>query len=270
MTGNDYVHGYSDREADRLADQANTLSQLLHHDTRFPPGSLILEAGCGTGAQTVIIAPQNPESRFISIDISRDSLAQAKSLIAANRIANVDFREGDIFNLSFPPEHFDHVFVCFVLEHLSDPVKALLKLKTLLKKGGSLTVIEGDHGSAYFYPESAAADRAIQAQVTLQAASGGNANIGRQLYPLLTTAGLEDCRVSPRLVYADASRPAMVEGFTRNTFTAMIEGVREKAIGEKVIEPDVFDQGIRDLYRTAEADGVFCYTFFRGVGIKPE
>ena len=60
----------------------------------------------------------------------------------------------------------------------------------------------------------------------------------------------------------------MVEGFTKNTFTAMIEGVRQKAIDGGVISAAVFDQGIRDLYRTAEADGVFCYTFFKGVGRK--
>ena len=42
---NTYVHGYSRREADRLSDQAGTLEELLHHDTVFPDGSRILEAG---------------------------------------------------------------------------------------------------------------------------------------------------------------------------------------------------------------------------------
>jgi hypothetical protein len=35
-----------------------------------------------------------------------------------------------------------------------------------------------------------------------------------------------------------------------------------------MIAPEAFDAGVRDLYRTAEADGVFCYTFFKGVGEK--
>jgi hypothetical protein len=30
----EYVHGYSGREAERLVDQANALTELLHHDTR--------------------------------------------------------------------------------------------------------------------------------------------------------------------------------------------------------------------------------------------
>jgi hypothetical protein len=71
------------------------------------------------------------------------------------------------------------------------------------------------------------------------------------------------------MVYVDSSKPAFVEGFTKKTFTAMIEGVRESAIGAGLIEGDVFDQGIADLHRTAEIDGTFCYTFFKAIGVKP-
>ena len=49
---NQYVHGYSEREAQRLNDQANTIAELLHYDSVWPAGSMILEAGCGVGAQT--------------------------------------------------------------------------------------------------------------------------------------------------------------------------------------------------------------------------
>jgi hypothetical protein len=84
----------------------------------------------------------------------------------------------------------------------------------------------------------------------------------------MVEAGFDAVRVSPRMVYADASRPHMVDGFTRKTFTAMIEGVREAAISAGLITRDNFDAGIRDLHRTTQRDGVFCYTFFKGVGKK--
>ena len=48
----------------------------------------------------------------------------------------------------------------------------------------------------------------------------------------------------------------------------MTEGVRQAAIDAGLIEAEAFDQGIRDLYRTAEIDGVFCYKFFKAVGNK--
>ncbi|MGI6273815.1 MAG: methyltransferase domain-containing protein, partial [Anaerohalosphaeraceae bacterium] len=174
----------------------------------------------------------------------------------------------DIFNLSFGAESFDHVFVCFVLEHLPRPIDALKILKTHLRPGGTITVIEGDHGSTYFHPDSEAAHAAIRCQVELQRRAGGNANIGRELYPLLQEAGFNAVRVSPRMVYVDASRPALVDGFTKKTFTAMVEGVRDQAIAAGVIAPDRFDQGIRDLYRTTQPDGVFCYTFFKAFADK--
>lgn len=266
--GSAYVHGYDLREGVRLQDQARSLIELLHSDTTYPAGSTVLEAGCGVGAQTVILADNSPEARITSVDISADSVAQARKKVEAAGYGNVRFRQADIFALPFPPESFDHVFVCFVLEHLARPVEALQALKVLLRPGGTITAIEGDHGSTYFHPDSDAAHRAIQCQVELQQASGGNALIGRQLYPLLVEAGFSSVRVSPRMVYVDASRPDLVDGFIRKTFTAMLEGVRQTAVDHGLAAPAAFDAGIRDLYRTAQADGVFCYTFFKAIGEK--
>ncbi len=261
-----YIHGYTETEARRLSDQAHTLADLLHHDTVFSPGSRVLEVGCGTGAQTVFLAGRNPGARIIAVDISPDSLEQAKDRIRREGITNVEFRQADVYRLPFGGERFDHIFVCFVLEHLARPLEALVHLKKLLKPGGSLTAIEGDHGSAYFYPGSEAAQRAIECQVRLQAGAGGNALIVRELYPLFRRAGFTEVRVSPRMVYVDASRPGLVEGFTRRTFTAMIEGIREKAVGEGILDAETFDRGVRDLLRTTWEDGVFCYTFFKATG----
>lgn len=262
-----YVHGYDDREARRLADQADTLVGLLHHDSRFPETATVLEAGCGVGAQTVTLASLNPTASITSVDLSATSLELAAARCAEAGITNVSFDQADIFELPYRPASFDHVFVCFVLEHLADPVGALRSLGRVLRPGGTVTVIEGDHGSTFFHPDSADAHAAIECQVALQARAGGDANIGRRLYPLLTEAGFVDVRVSPRHVYVDGSREPWIDGFTRNTFTAMIEGVRDAALSARLIDADRFDRGIRDLYRTAAPDGVFSYMFFKAVGV---
>ncbi len=267
-TMTNYVHGYSDRESKRLRDQASTLDELLHRDTVFPENSTVLEAGCGTGSQTIIIAGKNPSCRFTSIDISETSLRKAREKVHERGIRNVIFKQADILHLPFGPESFDHIFVCFVLEHLANPMQALANCEHIVRTGGTITVIEGDHGSAYFYPRSEAAQKAIDCQVRLQAMHGGNALIGRELYPLLCKAGFSDCSVSPRMVYVDSSRPFLVEGFTKNTFTAMIEGIEKEALDQSLIDKSQWDRGIRDLYRTTGEDGVFCYTFFKGRAIK--
>ncbi|MGH2713517.1 MAG: class I SAM-dependent methyltransferase [Thermoleophilaceae bacterium] len=263
-----YVHGYYPRENERLQDQAGTLVDLLHSDTAYPPASTVLEAGCGVGAQTVTLAERSPEARFTSVDVSAVSIEEARRRADRAGLTNVEFRQADIFDLPFEAESFDHVFLCFVLEHLSRPVEALALLTALIRPGGTITVIEGDHGSAYFHPDSPAAHAAIDCQIELQGRAGGNALIGRQLYPLMVEAGVRAVRVSPRMVYVDSSRPDLVDGFTRKTFTAMIEGVRESAIAAGLIDPPSFDAGVQALHRTTGADGVFCYTFFKGMGLK--
>lgn len=263
-----YVHGYDPRENIRLQDQASTLVELLHSDTIYPAGSKILEAGCGVGAQTITLVKNSPYAHFTSVDISESSLREAQKKIEVAGFKNVSFQRGDIFSLQFEPESFDHLFICFVLEHLAKPVEAIRCLKDFLKLGGTITVIEGDHGSTYFYPDSEAAYKAIQCQVKLQKQARGNANIGRELYPLLKEAGFSSIEVSPRMVYVDSSKPQLVEGFTRNTFIAMIEGVREQSIKSGLLEAEIFDEGIKDLYRTTEDHGVFCYTFFKAVSTK--
>jgi ubiquinone/menaquinone biosynthesis C-methylase UbiE len=263
-----YVHGYSGREAQRLVDQATTLSDLLHQDTHYPDDSAVLEAGCGIGAQTISLARNSPGANITSIDISPASIERARERIRGEGISNVEFMTADIFDLPFDDGSFDHIFMCFVLEHLPDPIDALRRLKRVLREGGTITVIEGDHGSAFFNPESKEASRAINCLVRLQEMSGGDPKIGRRLFPLLTEAGFEHVSNSPRMGYVDESRPTLAEGFTKLTFAAMVEGVEKEALSKGMMAEDEWKKGIADLYRAAGPCGTFCFTFFKGVARK--
>ncbi len=262
-----YVHGYSSREAERLNDQAGTLSELLHHDSFFPAGSKVLEPGCGIGSQTVILAQKSPQAHFVSIDKSASSLEIAAQALKEKQIKNVTLQQADLFDLPFEDKSFEHLFICFVLEHLSDPLQALKSLKRVLKPGGSLTVIEGDHGSFLCYPQTREALLSVECLIKVQAAMNGNSLIGRQLYPLISEAGFNDITVSPRMVYVDSSRPRWVEGFSKNTFIAMVEGVKEQALEMNLVDEDTWEKGIQDLYRATKSDGTFCYTFFKATAI---
>jgi len=81
----DYIHGYSDEETIRLNDQADSISEILHWDSKWEKDALVLEAGCGVGAQTKIIAQMSPEASFISVDISSTSIEKAKFAIAKEK-----------------------------------------------------------------------------------------------------------------------------------------------------------------------------------------
>jgi ubiquinone/menaquinone biosynthesis C-methylase UbiE len=267
MSEQEYIHGYSVREQIRLGDQATTLTELLHHDTAFQPGSQVLELGCGVGAQTVILARNGPEANITSVDISPMSVAAARARVAREGIENVTFHVADLFDLPFSPGTFDHVFICFVLEHIRDPQKALCIARDMMRPGGTLTVIEGDHGSAYYHPQNELSQRTIDLLIEFQGQGGGDALIGRKLFPLLHRTGFRKVAVSPRMVYVDPSKPDLEEGFTKNTFTAMVEGIGERVLSEGRMSKEDWEEGINGLLRTI-GQGSFCYTFFKGSAVK--
>ena len=263
-----YVHGYSQREAQRLHNQAATVAEYLHYDSIWEDGAHILEVGCGVGAQTEIIAAQNPNCQFTSIDISGESIVRAKKRLQERGIENVQLEELDVYALPPRKTLYDHIFVCFLLEHVSNPGEVLEVLYRVLKPGGTITVIEGDHGSTFFHPDDPYARKLIRGQVSLQEQRGGDANIGRKLYPLLASAKFKSVQVSPRQIYVDRSRDALVQGFIEDTFTAMIAGMGTALITEGLVTKEELERGLAGLRRTEEADGVFSYTFFKGKGSK--
>ena len=147
-----YIHGYSTGETQRLFEQSQILSDLFHKEVVFPPGSKVLEPGCGVGAQTVIMCPNNPQTHFFSVDISKESLALAEKELTKRKLTNASFIHADVFLLPFADNYFDHAFVCFLLEHVPEPQKALQEIKRVLRKGAS--IIEGDHGTCVWHPET--------------------------------------------------------------------------------------------------------------------
>ncbi len=264
-----YVHGYTSRETRRLLEQALILEKLLHSDTVYLPGTRVLEAGCGVGGQTQILCRRSPEAEFTCIDISPDSIREAGLMAAEKGFSNVVFQQEDINALPFKPESFDHVFVCFVLEHLSDPGSVLRKLTNLLKPGGSLTLIEGDHGSGFWTPETPESRLAWNGLVKSQQANGHDPDIGRRLYPLLQETGLDIEFVEPRWVYADHSNSKLLDGVINKIIAPMVFSAENQVLESGLIKKDIWEKGLNDIRNVAnDPEGTFFYTWFKGVGIK--
>src|SRR5258708_35138277 len=112
-----YVHGYHSREQGRLQDQAGALVELLHSDIAYPRRSKVLEVGCGVGAQTVTLARRSPDAQFTSIDVSDESIGQARQAVDRAGLSNEAFHQADSFDLPLESDPLDHPLLCFVLEH---------------------------------------------------------------------------------------------------------------------------------------------------------
>jgi SAM-dependent methyltransferase len=265
-----YVHGYSERETRRLQEQSEILEPILHEGTSYPEGSNVLEAGCGVGAQTLILARRSPGARFTSTDISRESLAAAKAAARHAGHTNVTFEHHDVLRLPHADEHFDHVFVCFVLEHLDDPPAALLELGRVLRRGGSITVIEGDHGSCFWHPETERSLRVWRSFVAVQRRLGHDPNIGRRICPLLVDAGFRLTHTSPRFVHGDARHQALLDGMVNKIIVPMCQTGREDAVAHGLIGEAEWQDGIADIERSGvPPGGTFFYTWFKAVGLRP-
>ncbi len=261
-----YVHGYSERETQRLYEQAMILEDILHTGTEFPAGAKVLEAGCGVGAQTRLLVKRSPKTQFTCIDISEKSLASAKMLKEQPGFDNVTFQQANIHALDFPEEAFDHIFVCFVLEHLEEPVAALSELKRVLKNGGTITCIEGDHGSCFWHPETSESIDAWNGLITAQRDQGHDPNIGRRLTPLLTEAGFDIQTCEPAWLYADRLKPDLRDGMVNRIIVPMVQSSEKQILEEKLVPADIYAQGISDLSRVDQTpDGTFFYTWFKAV-----
>ncbi|MFO8100566.1 MAG: class I SAM-dependent methyltransferase [Dehalococcoidia bacterium] len=266
---NKYVHGYSPRETQRLQEQSEILEELLHSDTFYPTGNRVLEAGCGVGGQTVILARRSPEAEFTCVDISTRSLAEAEAHATREGMRNARFQQADVMRLPFEEESFDHAFVCFLLEHLSHPLEALIELKRVIKEGGTLTLIEGDHGSCFWYPQTAESLKVWGCMIGSQQQLGHDPLIGRRLYPLLKEADFEVEYVSPRWVYADALNPQLRNGMINKIIVPMTRTARETSIDTGMIVTEEWERGIADMASVdTSPEGTFFYTWFKGVAIK--
>lgn len=106
MEPSPYVHGYSQRETERLADQAAILRPLLHDGVVFPPGNHVLEPGCGTGQQTAALLAASPGIRITALDVDAAQLARARAAMPAG--AAVEFVAADLLDAPLAPHGFDH------------------------------------------------------------------------------------------------------------------------------------------------------------------
>ena len=101
------------------------------HENVDLTGQLILEAGSGSGRFTEVLV-KTPTTIF-SFDYSDAVEANFRN---HNEYKNLHLFQGDIFNIPFKQNTFDHVFCLGVLQHTPDPEEAFYCLADQVKFGG--------------------------------------------------------------------------------------------------------------------------------------
>lgn len=189
----DYIHGYDAEEQQRLVAQANYWrDHLILRDTRFEPGTSVLELGCGVGAVLGILGQSFPSLKLAGIDLQPTQIDYARQHLDALGLTQVDLRVGDASQLPWPDQSFDHVRTTWFLEHVPQPKPVLKEAHRVLKRGGRLSLTEPDYITINTWPENADYLYLRAGLCDLLKQAGGNPAMGRQLGPLLTSVGFGD------------------------------------------------------------------------------
>jgi ubiquinone/menaquinone biosynthesis C-methylase UbiE len=190
--GDTYTHGHHESvlRSHRWRTAENSCAYLLPH---LRPGQRVLDVGCGPGTITVDLARRvRPDGDVLGLDVAADVVAQAEAHGAEAGVGNVRFAVGDVYALDAEDGAFDVVHAHQVLQHLSDPARALRELRRVLRPGGLLAVRDSDYAAFTWAPADPALDRWLALYHELTRRNGAEADAGRYLLGWVQAAGFED------------------------------------------------------------------------------
>ncbi len=144
--------------ASKAAERTQMICDLL-----LKAGSLVVDAGCGPGLWTPLLAQAiGPLGHIIGVDISQEALvtAQQRSYSKAYR-HQVQYKYAPMEALPLAPGTADAIFSANVSQYLAKPVGTFRMLGRYLKEGGRLIIKDIDFGTMRFYN----IDSSLQARV---------------------------------------------------------------------------------------------------------
>ncbi len=259
----EYFHGYSKKEFDRLLRQAEFLSFKVFEGVNFKPGTIILEPGCGVGAQTRILLRKFPDIKIIAVDRSQNAIEAAKSNFPEDLISRVEFHCADIYDFH-PAVQADGIFICWMLEHVHEPLAMIKHLLKFLKPGGFFMATEVQNNSLQVYPHLPALESYWNAYNLLQEQLGGDPFVGLKVPSLLEKAlpgGFEKIQVRPGLFLNDLRNPEALKNMS-TYWLDLMESTRESLESKGLVDSTIFPEIKRVMEQHhRNPDALFSYTF---------
>ncbi|HEX5216626.1 MAG TPA: methyltransferase domain-containing protein [Vicinamibacterales bacterium] len=131
--------------ADSYDAAANTFWQRYGSRTvarlDLPKGARVLDVCCGSGASALPAARQvGAGGSVVGVDLAEHLLELARAKAAAEHLANLEFRTGDMLDLQLPGAQFDAVICVFGIFQVPDMTAAARALWRLVTPGGRLAI----------------------------------------------------------------------------------------------------------------------------------
>jgi ubiquinone/menaquinone biosynthesis C-methylase UbiE len=145
--------------ADAYDDAANSFWELFGSRTvarlGLKTGARVLDVCCGSGASAIPAAQAVGNSgSVVGVDLAQNLLELARTKAKSRRLSNIEFRQGDLLSLDFPPESFDAVICVFGIFFIPDMTTAVRELWRFVRPGGKLAITTW--GPRFFEPASTA------------------------------------------------------------------------------------------------------------------
>lgn len=153
----EYIHGFTKEEQDRLYQQSRIHENIIFSHIDFTDQQNIVEVGSGVGAQTQILLERFPHLHIDCIDASEAQIKRAtetlKTPIADKK---VNIHHTDAAKIPLADDSMDGAFICWLLEHVQEPLKILEEVRRVLKSGGVIYCNEVFNSTFYLHPYSPA------------------------------------------------------------------------------------------------------------------
>jgi len=121
-----------------VADRA--IHRALVELTVTAPIGDLLDIGCGRGSILKLLASRARRAVGVDIDAKARRLARAELMLAG--LPNCSLRQGDMYRLPFDDAEYNTIILDDVLAEATDPVRALIEARRLLKSGGRLFILQ--------------------------------------------------------------------------------------------------------------------------------
>jgi len=186
-----YIHGTAPDEQERLARLNRMTNAAFLEFLALPGHERVLEVGSGLGVLTREVAAKLPNGCILGVEYSAAQLARAP-----HGTPHLVFCRGDGQRLPVGTARFDLAYCRYLLEHVASPELVLSEMHRALRPGGRVCVQENDILVVGFYPECPRFAQVWRQFCLLQTQLGGDARVGRRLFPLLQKAGFSEIRLS--------------------------------------------------------------------------
>jgi hypothetical protein len=171
----------------------------------------------------------------------------------------------DARRMDFGRGAFDGAFLCWVLEHVSDPDSVLAEVHRVLADGAPLVCCEVLNATLCVHPSSPHLAAYWSAYNAHQAAIGGDPYVGAKLGNLLTAAGFRSVTTEAKTYFLDG-RDAEGRSDMFAYFADLLSSAAPGLIEAGRVAPHLIDAVRDELGAAGRApDGVFFYSFVRAV-----